>query len=36
MEFRHANVAVYLSGEYLGLNDHSSVISGRAGLRVVL
>jgi uncharacterized protein with beta-barrel porin domain len=35
MEFRHANVAVYLSGEYLALNDNSSVVSGRAGLRAV-
>jgi autotransporter-like protein len=35
MEFRHANVAVFLSGEYLALNDDSSVVTGKGGLRVV-
>jgi hypothetical protein len=34
MEFRHANVAVFGAAEYLALNDNSSVVSGRAGLRV--
>jgi hypothetical protein len=34
MEFRHANVAVFGSAEYLALNDDSSVVSGKAGLRV--
>ena len=35
MEFRHHNVAVFGSAEYLALNDNSSVVSGRAGVRVV-
>jgi len=34
MEFRHANVAVFALGEYLALNDDSSVVSGKAGLPV--
>jgi hypothetical protein len=34
MEFRHAQVAVFGSAEYLALNDDSSVVSGKAGLRV--
>jgi hypothetical protein len=34
MEFRHANVAVFGAAEYLALNDDSSVVSGKAGLRV--
>ena len=34
MEFRHANVSVFLSGEYLALNDDSSVVSGKGGVRV--
>jgi hypothetical protein len=34
MEFRHASVAVFGAAEYLALNDNSSVVSGRAGLRV--
>jgi len=34
MEFRHANVAVFGAAEYLALNDDSSVVSSKAGLRV--
>ena len=34
MEFRHANVAVFLAGEYLALNDDSSVVTGKGGVRV--
>jgi hypothetical protein len=34
MEFRHANVAVFGSAEYLALSDDSSVVSGKRGLRV--
>jgi hypothetical protein len=34
MEFRHANVAMFGAAEYLALNDDSSVVSGKAGLRV--
>jgi hypothetical protein len=34
MEFRHASVAVFGSAEYLALNDDSSVVSGKAGVRV--
>jgi outer membrane autotransporter protein len=34
MEFRHHNVAVFGSAEYLALNDDSSIVSGPAGLRV--
>jgi len=34
MEFRHVNVAVFLSGEYLALNDDSSVVTGKGGVRI--
>jgi outer membrane autotransporter protein len=34
MEFRNANISTFASGEYLALSDQSSVISGKAGLRV--
>jgi hypothetical protein len=34
MEFRNANVAVFASGEYLALSDQSSIVSGKAGVRV--
>ncbi|MBX9827530.1 MAG: autotransporter domain-containing protein [Xanthobacteraceae bacterium] len=34
MEFRHHNVAVFGAAEYLALNDDSSVVSGKAGVRV--
>jgi hypothetical protein len=34
MEFRHASVAVFGSAEYLALNGDSSVVSGKAGVRV--
>ena len=34
LEFRHANVAVFGAAEYLALNDDSTVVSGKAGLRV--
>jgi outer membrane autotransporter protein len=33
-EYSSANVAVFVSGEYLALSDSSSVISGKGGLRV--
>ena len=33
-EYRNANVAVFVSGEYLALSDSSSVISGKGGVRV--
>lgn len=34
LEFRNANVAVFVAGEYLSLSNSSSVASGKAGLRV--
>lgn len=34
LEWRKANVTLYSAAEYLALSDRSSVVSGRAGLRV--